>query len=336
MIFLMTKRTVPDGDGAAPSTAKPAKNRKQSKKPQKQQRVGNFRSYYTYRLGQKHQGELGDDPRLAALDKTWFEGKRGLDIGCNSGEFTITIAKKLEPSYLLGVDVDPQLISRARGQLKDILRQEQLEKAFNEIKPVKSTAKSEVGAAESPADSSAKKKDEDASKETEEGDAFANDMPLSFKLWKPSIQAQTAVPRAIGKASVGSKFPLNVIFKREDVVSDAHAGKNYDFITCFSVTKWIHLFHGDEGIKKVFTKIFELLAPGGRLILEPQPWKSYHKRKFTSEVTAANYPKIQLRPKDFPKHLTESVGFRTCELLEICQTSSKGFRRPVYVAQKAD
>ena len=106
------------------------------------------------------------------------------------------------------------------------------------------------------------------------------------------------------------------------------------YIYSLSVTKWIHLFHGDEGIKKMFAKIYELLTPGGRLVLEPQPWKSYHKRKFTSEVTAANYPKIQLRPKDFPKHLVDITGFRSCEFLEICQTSSKGFRRPVYVAQK--
>ncbi|OWZ04264.1 hypothetical protein PHMEG_00023858 [Phytophthora megakarya] len=300
----MTKHN-PDGEATKPAKVK---KRKQPKKIPKQQRVGNFRSYYTYRLGQKHQGELEDDPRLAALDKSWFEDKRGLDIGCNSGEFTITIAKRLAPSYLLGVDVDPQLISRARGHLKDILRQEQIEKAFGEIPAVKATAM--------------------------KGDAFANEMPLSFRLWKPSMQTQAAVPRAIGKAAVSSKFPLNVIFKREDIVSDAHAGKSYDFITCFSVTKWIHLFHGDEGIKKVFAKIHELLAPGGRLILEPQPWKSYHKRKFTSEVTAANYPKIQLRPKDFPKHLVDTVGFRSCEFLEVCQTSSKGFRRPVYVALK--
>ncbi|EGZ14094.1 hypothetical protein PHYSODRAFT_513287 [Phytophthora sojae] len=303
----MTKRKQPDGEAATQAAAKPAKQRKQHKKIPKQQRVGNFRSYYTYRLGQKHQGELEDDPRLAALDKSWFEGKRGLDIGCNSGDLTIAIAKRLAPSYLLGVDVDPQLISRARGQLKDILRQEQIEKAFGDIPA------SDV--------------------KVEDGDAFADEMPLSFRLWKPSMQTQAAVPKAIGKAAVGY-FPLNVIFKREDIVADAHAGKEYDFITCFSVTKWIHLFHGDEGIKKVFAKIYELLAPGGRLIIEPQPWKSYHKRKFTSDVTAANYPKIQLRPKDFPKHLVETVGFRSCEFLEVCQTSSKGFRRPVYVAQK--
>ena len=105
-------------------------------------------------------------------------------------------------------------------------------------------------------------------------------------------------------------------------------------IYSLSVTKWIHLFHGDEGIKKMFAKIYGLLTPGGRLILEPQPWKSYHKRKFTSEVTAVNYPKIQLRPKDFPKHLVDTVGFRSCKFLEVCQTSSRGFRRPLYVVQK--
>jgi 7SK snRNA methylphosphate capping enzyme len=102
----------------------------------------------------------------------------------------------------------------------------------------------------------------------------------------------------------------------------------------FSVTKWIHLFHGDDGIKTLFARIFAMLTPGGRFIFEPQPWKSYHKRKFTSEVTAANYDAIQLRPKDFSGYLMDSVGFRSCEFLQVCQTSAKGFRRPVYVAKK--
>ncbi|RLN20102.1 hypothetical protein BBJ28_00024750 [Nothophytophthora sp. Chile5] len=304
------KRKLQDaGDrGVLSQPAKAGKQRKTTKKLPKQQRVGNFRS------------------------------------------------------YLLGVDVDPQLISRARTNLKEILQQQQIERAFGEIPAVKpvvttsSNAKTSFGgsssAAASPADvsgevaatnpriSSAGDKQPTAqdtggvSGKSSDGDAFANDMPLSFKLWKPPIHTHNAVPRAIGRATIGTAFPLNVIFKREDIVTDSHAGKDYDFITCFSVTKWIHLFHGDEGIKKVFAKIYELLAPAGRFILEPQPWKSYHKRKFTSEVTAANYPKIQLRPKDFQAFLVDTVGFRTCEFLEVCQTSAKGFRRPIYVAQK--
>lgn len=102
----------------------------------------------------------------------------------------------------------------------------------------------------------------------------------------------------------------------------------------FSVTKWIHLFHGDDGIKGVFAQIHQLLAPGGRFIVEPQPWKSYHKRKFTSEVTAANYQKIELRPKDFPAFLVDTIGFKKCTFLQVCRTSANGFRRPVYVVEK--
>ena len=55
--------------------------------------------------------------------------------------------------------------------------------------------------------------------------------------------------------------------------------QKYDFILCLSVTKWIQLNWGDEGVKKLFKKIFVSLRPGGKLLLEPQPWKSYRKKK---------------------------------------------------------
>lgn len=48
---------------------------------------------------------------------------------------------------------------------------------------------------------------------------------------------------------------------------------------CLSVTKWIQLNWGDEGVKKLFKRIFLSLLPGGKLLLEPQPWKSYKKKK---------------------------------------------------------
>lgn len=51
-----------------------------------------------------------------------------------------------------------------------------------------------------------------------------------------------------------------------------------------SVTKWIHLNFGDEGIKTLFRKIFKSLKKGGIFILEPQNWKSYKKRKCLNEV----------------------------------------------------
>ena len=61
-----------------------------------------------------------------------------------------------------------------------------------------------------------------------------------------------------------------------------HTEPEYDVILALSLTKWIHLNWGDEGIKRFFRKVYLHLRPGGVFIVEPQPFTSYGKKKNVS------------------------------------------------------
>lgn len=51
-----------------------------------------------------------------------------------------------------------------------------------------------------------------------------------------------------------------------------HDRSEFDLITCFSVSMWIHLNHGDVGLNNFVKKLSTVTK---YLLLEPQPWKCY-------------------------------------------------------------
>lgn len=90
-------------------------------------------------------------------------------------------------------------------------------------------------------------------------------------------------------------FPNNIAFVSVNYVPESDnclvsQTEEYDCILCLSLTKWIHLNWGDAGVKRLFKRIFLHLRPGGRLILEPQCWQSYHKKaKITVSILVYSY-----------------------------------------------
>lgn len=87
----------------------------------------------------------------------------------------------------------------------------------------------------------------------------------------------------------------------------AYCGR-INFAHRFSITKWIHLNDGDEGLEAFFRRVFEVLKPGGKFLLEPQPWDSYRKARRGNTKMKETAAAIQIRPEGFGKVL-EGIGF---------------------------
>ncbi|KAL4221732.1 hypothetical protein ACF0H5_019987 [Mactra antiquata] len=249
---------------------------------------GNYNRYYGYR-----NPSLEDDKRLDCFNKDWFEGKCVLDIGCNVGQLTLSIAKDYHPSKVVGIDIDAKLIAAARKNIRHYLSSNMTD---------------------------------------------ANKYPISNILNYGPIVAPPVVRRDVSK----HLFPHNVLFMQGNYVLETDElldlqKEEYDVILALSVTKWIHFNWGDAGLKRFFKRIFRQLRPGGRFILEPQPWSSYKKKKKLTETIAANYKSIQLRPEHFIDYLlSKEVGFSTCNTLDVPYNASKGFRRPLILFTKSD
>ena len=84
---------------------------------------GNYSKYYGYRNPDKEQ-----DVRLQYFDDSFFAGKDVLDLGCNIGHITLTIAKEYEPKKIVGVDIDGNLINVARKNIRRYLSKEKSSK----------------------------------------------------------------------------------------------------------------------------------------------------------------------------------------------------------------
>lgn len=78
-----------------------------------------------------------------------------------------------------------------------------------------------------------------------------------------------------------------------------------------------------------------MLSPGGHLVLEPQPWRSYKaalKKQDMTGVPFRDLARLRFRPEDFREYLTGQLGLELVQ--ETLPTATKGFDRHLIVLRK--
>ncbi|KAL7748489.1 hypothetical protein RI367_006184 [Sorochytrium milnesiophthora] len=285
-----TEEQAPHKEPAAAST-KHAPARQLPYPVDERQLHGNYRSYYGYR----HASRSQSDPRLAQLQRAWIAGKDVLDIGCNAGVVTVELAQRLEPRFVLGIDVDQQLVQQAQRHLRHVYslqptdHEEQYPQALVDL----------------------------------HGYLRLFHPPRSMAFDQPEDHDPTLA------------FPQNIDFRHLNILSiDTSRFRKFDAILALSVSKWIHLNHGDNGLKLFFHKCHALLRPGGRFCLEAQGWDSYTKSKIAKHFP--NAAELTLRPDDFVDFLVTSVGFRLVHTAAGVEgePAAQGFDRPLWVFER--
>lgn len=269
-------------------------------------RYGNFDRYVDFRQMNEFR-----DVRLQVFQRhvELFENKDILDIGCNVGHMTITVARHLAPKTIVGIDIDRELVARARRNLSIFVRIPKEEKLLEVKAEPTVDAKANIAVKDETSGAAHKKTRRGKRRrkvhqgihhhhhhhhdlEQLQQQQKLNSLlvkpheffPISFPLTYgriPRILSSSKSPNMLGNKN---QFPANVFFRHTNyVLKDeslmASDTQQYDLILCLSVTKWIHLNFGDNGLKMAFKRMFNQLRPGGKLILEAQNWASYKKKK---------------------------------------------------------
>ncbi|XP_054711775.1 pre-miRNA 5'-monophosphate methyltransferase-like [Uloborus diversus] len=148
----------------------------------------------------------------------------------------------------------------------------------------------------------------------------------------------------IERCKESNEFANHITYKTVNVMDEsclmlliAHLQQfnrsEFDLITCFSTTMWIHLNHGDDGFSQFLKTISGITK---YLLLEPQEWKCYkaavrRMTRLNKEVFAIKKLKI----KDVVQHI--STFLRTdCNMDFVSCFGETSWGRKMYLYKKVN
>ena len=127
-------------------------------------------------------------------------------------------------------------------------------------------------------------------------------------------------------------FQLGNWVDDNDICESVSTGE-YNVILVLSVLKWIHLYHGDKGVKRFLQRVYNRLLPNGYLFIEPQERQSYIKTvKEFSGFIEENYKGLHIDPENLKPHL-EEIGFHFVNIVK-SKKHGQSFNREILLFQK--
>ena len=108
----------------------------------------------------------------------------------------------------------------------------------------------------------------------------------------------------------------------------------YAAVFCMSVSKWIHLHGGDDAVRRALRRMCLEVRADGIVVLEPQVWETYGRKKNMTPETASNYASINFFPEQFVEYMERECEMQLMALISGDENASKGFQRPIYILQR--
>lgn len=101
--------------------------------------------------------------------------------------------------------------------------------------------------------------------------------------------------------------------------------KRFQIVTCFSVTMWIHLNHGDAGLKTFLERMSNLAEV---LVIEAQPWKCYKSAVKRMKKSKNNFQHFQfLKYRENIVKDIEDILIQQCKRIKITETADTKWGR---------
>lgn len=150
-------------------------------------------------------------------------------------------------------------------------------------------------------------------------------------------------PVLIQRAQEQNKYENGIIFKCLDFMSDERTNVlhkyiekcsgQFDVVFCFSVTMWIHLNHGDDGLNRFLKDVSEISR---MIVIEPQPWKCYKsavKRLKRCQLTFPRFQELTIR-ENVEQHI--ELFLTSCDFQKIQESVETKWGRKLLFFTRCD